>query len=239
MPVAAGPPIWRRPSSPHLDDRAVCRSSEENVPARHPRRAGRPDGARTPAGRCRSNIPASPPSISPCAPPPALFDVSHMGEIEIAGKDALAAVQHISSNDASRLQVNQAHYAALTHAGRHVRGRHARLPLRAEPLPAGRQRQQRREGLRLDCEAAPKAGDVAVVNSSSRYALIAVQGPKALQIVQSLTAIDLVGHQVLLVRARRGGRRPRARCRAPVTPARTASRFSVRRRWRRACGTRS
>src|SRR3954468_11734102 len=43
-----------------------------------------------------------------------LFDVSHMGEIEIAGKDALAAVQRISSNDASRLQVGQAHYAALT-----------------------------------------------------------------------------------------------------------------------------
>src|SRR3990170_2405747 len=43
-----------------------------------------------------------------------LFDVSHMGEIEIAGKDALAAVQHISSNDASRLAVGQAHYAALT-----------------------------------------------------------------------------------------------------------------------------
>ena len=43
-----------------------------------------------------------------------LFDVSHMGEIEMAGKDALAAVQHISSNDASRLQVGQAHYSALT-----------------------------------------------------------------------------------------------------------------------------
>ena len=43
-----------------------------------------------------------------------VFDVSHMGEIEIAGKDALAAVQHISSNDASRLQIGQAHYSALT-----------------------------------------------------------------------------------------------------------------------------
>ena len=30
-----------------------------------------------------------------------LFDVSHMGEIEIAGRDALKAVQHITSNDAS------------------------------------------------------------------------------------------------------------------------------------------
>src|SRR5258706_16300664 len=42
-----------------------------------------------------------------------LFDVSHMGEIEIAGKDALAAVQRISSNDASKLQVGQAHYSGL------------------------------------------------------------------------------------------------------------------------------
>src|SRR5206468_1704609 len=43
-----------------------------------------------------------------------LFDVSHMGQIELAGKDALAAVQLISSNDASRLNVNQAQYSGLT-----------------------------------------------------------------------------------------------------------------------------
>src|SRR3954469_1608355 len=42
-----------------------------------------------------------------------LFDVSHMGEIEIAGKDALAAVQRISCNDAAKLQVGQAHYSGL------------------------------------------------------------------------------------------------------------------------------
>src|SRR4026208_2464158 len=42
-----------------------------------------------------------------------LFDVSHMGEIEIAGKDAVAAVQRISSNDRSRLLMGQAHYAGL------------------------------------------------------------------------------------------------------------------------------
>src|SRR5439155_25562609 len=42
-----------------------------------------------------------------------LFDVSHMGEIEIAGKDALAAVQRISSNDASKLHVGQAQYSGL------------------------------------------------------------------------------------------------------------------------------
>src|SRR2546430_17407626 len=43
-----------------------------------------------------------------------LFDVSHMGGIEIAGRDAPAAVQRISSNDASRVAVGQAHYSALT-----------------------------------------------------------------------------------------------------------------------------
>src|SRR6516164_3746982 len=42
-----------------------------------------------------------------------LFDVSHMGEIEIAGKDALAAVQRISSNDASKLAIGQAQYSGL------------------------------------------------------------------------------------------------------------------------------
>src|SRR6187401_553651 len=50
-----------------------------------------------------------------------LFDVSHMGQIEIAGKDALAAVQQISSNDASKLHVGQAHYSGLlTSAGTFV-----------------------------------------------------------------------------------------------------------------------
>src|SRR5437870_8905759 len=43
-----------------------------------------------------------------------LFDVSHMGEVELAGKDALAAVQRISTNDAARLSVGQAQYSALT-----------------------------------------------------------------------------------------------------------------------------
>ena len=42
-----------------------------------------------------------------------LFDVSHMGEIQFRGPGALAAVQHITMNDASRLKDNQAHYSAL------------------------------------------------------------------------------------------------------------------------------
>src|SRR5437016_13545212 len=43
-----------------------------------------------------------------------LFDVSHMGEIEVAGKGALKAVQMISTNDAARLSLGQAQLSALT-----------------------------------------------------------------------------------------------------------------------------
>ena len=42
-----------------------------------------------------------------------IFDVSHMGDIRLAGPGALAAVQHISMNDAARLAVGQAQYSAL------------------------------------------------------------------------------------------------------------------------------
>ena len=43
-----------------------------------------------------------------------LFDVSHMGEIELAGPGALDAVQWVTSNDASKLAVGQIQYSALT-----------------------------------------------------------------------------------------------------------------------------
>ena len=42
-----------------------------------------------------------------------LFDVSHMGDIQFRGPGSLAAVQHISMNDASKLAVGQAHYSAM------------------------------------------------------------------------------------------------------------------------------
>jgi aminomethyltransferase len=122
-----------------------------------------------------------------------MFDVSHMGEIEIAGKDAVAAVQHISSNDASRLQVNQAHYSALTTPdGTFVDDM---LVYRFAPnhfllVVNGSNTDKDYAWV---AEHAKTAGDVAVVNSSDRYALIALQGPRTRQILQSLTGIDLAG----------------------------------------------
>src|SRR5580693_1332563 len=42
-----------------------------------------------------------------------LFDVSHMGEIEVKGPEALKLVDHVSTNAAGRLAIGQAHYSGL------------------------------------------------------------------------------------------------------------------------------
>ncbi|MEO8259847.1 MAG: glycine cleavage system aminomethyltransferase GcvT [Acidobacteriota bacterium] len=121
----------------------------------------------------------------------ALFDVSHMGEIEIAGADAIAAVQRISSNDAASLQVGQAQYSALlTRRGTFVDDL---LVYRLAPthfllvVNAG----QIETDFAWINEQIQGLGDVVAVNASSRYALLAVQGPAALEVLQPLTGIDL------------------------------------------------
>jgi aminomethyltransferase len=120
-----------------------------------------------------------------------LFDVSHMGEIEIAGNDALAAVQRISSNDASRLEVGQAHYSALTTPrGTFVddllvyrlAAQHFLLVVNAGNIE---------KDYAWIAEHITPAGDAVAVNASARYALLAVQGPKALEVLQPLTGVDL------------------------------------------------
>src|SRR3954464_13879918 len=120
-----------------------------------------------------------------------VFDVSHMGEIEIAGKDALAAVQRISSNDAAKLAVGQAQYSGLlTPAGTFVDDllvyrlapAHFMLVVNAGNIAAD---------YAWIAEHIKGVGDAVAVDSSSRYALIAVQGPSAIDVVQPLTALDL------------------------------------------------
>jgi aminomethyltransferase len=122
-----------------------------------------------------------------------VFDVSHMGEIEIAGKDALAAVQRISSNDASKLQVGQAQYSGLlTPEGTFVDDllvyrlgpAHFLLVVNAGNIP---------KDYAWIAEHIQGIGDAVAVDSSARYALIAVQGPEAVNVLQPLTGVDLAG----------------------------------------------
>ena len=120
-----------------------------------------------------------------------LFDVSHMGEIEIAGKDALAAVQQIASNDASKLSDGQAQYSALTTPeGTFVddvltyrlNGEHFMLVVNASNII---------KDFNWIASHVGAAGDAVAVNTSSRYALIAIQGPAARDVLQSLTGAAL------------------------------------------------
>src|SRR6185295_6005510 len=103
-----------------------------------------------------------------------LFDVSHMGEIEIAGKDALAAVQRISSNDASKLAVGQAQYSGLlTEQGTFIddllvyrlAAAHFLLVVNASHIA--------RDYVWIAEQIKP-AGDAVAVDASARYALLAL-----------------------------------------------------------------
>ena len=120
-----------------------------------------------------------------------LFDVSHMGEIEIAGKDALAAVQHITCNDAGKLSINQAQYSALTTPqGTFVddvltyklADEHFMLVVNASNII---------KDFQWIAQNVAGFGDAAAVNTSSRYALLALQGPAARDVLQTLTGVDL------------------------------------------------
>src|SRR3954454_5921727 len=122
-----------------------------------------------------------------------LFDVSHMGEIEIAGADALKAVQHITTNDASRLSINQAQYSALTTAkGTFVddvltyrlADDHFMLVVNASNII---------KDFNWISQNIRGIGDAVAVNTSSRYALIALQGPAARDVLQTLTGVNLSG----------------------------------------------
>jgi len=118
-----------------------------------------------------------------------VFDVSHMGELEVEGPGALPFLQRVTSNDAGKLADGQAQYSAL-------------------PLPSGapaddvivyRRGPERfllvvnagniEKDLRWLEKQAP--AQCTVTNRSDEYALIALQGPKSPQILQGLTSVDL------------------------------------------------
>jgi aminomethyltransferase len=120
-----------------------------------------------------------------------LFDVSHMGEIQFRGPGALAAVQQITMNDASRLKDGQAQYSALlTPEGCYV-----------DDILVHRLSQN---DYLLVVNAGTKDKDYAwirrqvggwpgihIADYSDYYSQLAVQGPRALETLQKLTKVDL------------------------------------------------
>ena len=119
-----------------------------------------------------------------------IFDVSHMGDIRLAGRGALAAVQHISMNDASRLAVGQAQYSALLYPQGtfvddvivHRLGEDEYLLV----INAGT-REKDFNWVRDNT----RAFDCKVDHLSDDFTQIAIQGPKAVDLVQKLTNANL------------------------------------------------
>ncbi len=120
-----------------------------------------------------------------------LFDVSHMGEIQFRGPGALAAVQHITMNDASRLRDGQAHYSALlTPEGTFVDDI---LVHRLSPndyllvVNAGT-KDKDYAWIRQQVGSFPS---IHIADYSSYYSQLALQGPRAVQTLQKLATVDL------------------------------------------------
>jgi aminomethyltransferase len=125
-----------------------------------------------------------------------VFDVSHMGDIRIhSGKQrggALAAVQHISMNDASKLAIGQAHYSAMLYPEGtfvddvivHRLGEDDFLLV----INAG----TREKDINWVRENTRKS-DCVVEDLSDAYTQLAIQGPRAAEVLQKLTDADLNG----------------------------------------------
>ena len=118
-----------------------------------------------------------------------LFDVSHMGEIEVRGRTALDLVQSVTSNDAARLAPGRAQYTALTtEQGTFVddiivyrRGEDDFL-LVVNAANADKD---------FAWIASHARGSVEVVDASARYAQLALQGPRAVAILQTQVTAPL------------------------------------------------
>ncbi|MGX7666613.1 glycine cleavage system aminomethyltransferase GcvT [Flavobacterium pedocola] len=118
-----------------------------------------------------------------------VFDVSHMGEFFLKGENALALIQKVTSNDASKLVDGKAQYSCLPNNDGgivddlivyKIADNHYMLVVNAS-------------NIEKDWNWISSHNDLGVemINNSDDYSLLAIQGPKAAEAMQSLTAIDL------------------------------------------------
>jgi aminomethyltransferase len=118
-----------------------------------------------------------------------LFDVSHMGEIEVSGPDALALTDYVTTNAAAKLKIGQAQYSGLLyeHGGfvddilvHKVADDHYFLCVNAS-----------NQDKDFEHISGLNRHNARVEFASARYAQLAIQGPKGPATLQKLTATDL------------------------------------------------
>jgi glycine cleavage system T protein len=120
-----------------------------------------------------------------------LFDVCHMGEFKVEGLDALAFLQYLVPNDVARLSIGQALYTQLCQPDGNViddlliyylAENHYMLVVNAANID---------KDFTWIQEQAQRFQHVTLSNQSETTALVALQGPQALTILQTLTTTDL------------------------------------------------
>ena len=118
-----------------------------------------------------------------------VFDVSHMGEFLVLGPNALELIQKVTSNDASKIVDNQAQYSCFPNTTGGI----------VDDLIVYRINNEKwllvvnASNIEKDWNWINSHNSVGaeVINVSEDYSLFAIQGPKAVQAMQSLTSMDL------------------------------------------------
>jgi len=120
-----------------------------------------------------------------------VFDVSHMGEIWVKGPQALALIQRITTNDASVLTTGKAQYSCMPNGKGGI----------VDDILVYRYEEQKYllvvNASNIDKDwawiQANNTMGAEVENASDNISQLAVQGPKALEVMQRLTSVDLAG----------------------------------------------
>ncbi len=125
-----------------------------------------------------------------------VFDVSHMGEFIVRGKDALPFLQKITTNDVSKLEIGQIQYSCMPNLEGGIMDDLLVYRLSEENCSAG----ERAYMLVVNAGNIVKNWDwiseqnnhsIHILNISERTGLLAVQGPNATAMLQEMTDIDL------------------------------------------------
>jgi aminomethyltransferase len=118
-----------------------------------------------------------------------VFDVSHMGEFLLSGENALALIQKVSSNDASTLEVGKAQYSCLPNNDGGIVDDLIIYKIKEEQYLLV----VNASNIEKDWNWISSHNDLGVdmKDLSEDYSLLAIQGPKAVEAMQSLTSVDL------------------------------------------------
>ena len=119
-----------------------------------------------------------------------IFDVSHMGEIEVRGRQALDFLQRVLTNDVAKVEVGGSQYSCLCEEGGGVVDDLFTYRLAENRwLSVTNASNHERDFARFEVEA--KRWDVEVEDVAESIAMIAVQGPKAREILTRLADEEL------------------------------------------------